>query len=250
RVGGEDARQLFARALADGTPPRRRGGLALPAELGGRLRNTPASAGRTSASRSGGRRTTEPPRVGGEDACPPGGLVVAPGTPPRRRGGRLPARRPRRRPRNPPASAGRTPARPAASSSTPEHPRVGGEDSRASALPAVVPGTPPRRRGGPGTQQRRPGPCRNTPASAGRTRFVLDSYGNDPEHPRVSGEDAGCREAGPRCGGTPPRRRGGQSRGMENPRRGGNTPASAGRTWPWMARSPRPTEHPRVGGED
>src|SRR5690606_2524969 len=128
RVGGEDVRRRYTMSPEIGTPPRRRGGLL--AEAGEALadRNTPASAGRTTAAPSASSRASEHPRVGGEDSVVLSSSVRGCGTPPRRRGGRH-ERLPRDRgPRNTPASAGRTttgrPARPRSS----EHPRVGGED--------------------------------------------------------------------------------------------------------------------------
>src|SRR5690606_10336593 len=172
-----------------GTPPRRRGGRSHRDLVRGVRRNTPASAGRTTATRTDRRCRTEHPRVGGEDGGGHHRVVEDDGTPPRRRGG--PGNVLPRTPvvRNTPASAGRTrrprPHRPG----PPEHPRVGGEDQmRTEALawaggpprvggedpssPTSVSspaGTPPRRRGGRPHRHRRRSHPRNTPASAGRT---------------------------------------------------------------------------------
>src|SRR5690606_14699058 len=128
RVGGEDYAPCRTTCSLIGTPPRRRGGRAAPVHDVPGDRNTPASAGRTTAAPSASSRASEHPRVGGEDSVVRSSSVRGCGTPPRRRGGRH-ERLPRDRgPRNTPASAGRTttgrPARPRSS----EHPRVGGED--------------------------------------------------------------------------------------------------------------------------
>src|SRR5690606_17472538 len=110
-----------------GTPPRRRGGRG---DLSGerrRLRNTPASAGRTPASSRSRPRTTEHPRAGGEDCDWAEVAAVDRGTPPRRRGGRGQGRVAADGPRNTPASAGRTATWERPRSRSSEHPRVGGE---------------------------------------------------------------------------------------------------------------------------
>ena len=67
RVGGEDAGIAADLEAACGTPPRRRGGRTRRGPLVLRLRNTPASAGRTATPTPTATATTEHPRVGGED---------------------------------------------------------------------------------------------------------------------------------------------------------------------------------------
>src|SRR5690606_35444760 len=150
-----------------GTPPRRRGGRAAPVHDVAGDRNTPASAGRTTTGRPARPRSSEHPRVGGEDVSNLVGSASSSGTPPRRRGGRDDLSGEPRRLRNTPASAGRTTAPPPRTSPTAEHPRVGGEDSSRAWLRAPAFGTPPRRRGGRGQPGRAARPARNTPASAG-----------------------------------------------------------------------------------
>src|SRR5690606_14902240 len=87
RVGGEDGMSDYPEIAARGTPPRRRGGPQLEGRLDRGVRNTPASAGRTSAICRSRPRTTEHPRVGGEDHGTPTAHISNGGTPPRRRGG-------------------------------------------------------------------------------------------------------------------------------------------------------------------
>ncbi len=230
RVGGEDRSEEEQDLVASGTPPRRRGGRQFPQGERPTGRNTPASAGRTSAPPPSSTSPPEHPRVGGEDVVWDDGIGLPFGTPPRRRGGPRRPWRGRCTRRNTPASAGRT-ARSARSARTSaEHPRVGGEDINGDTAVDANGGTPPRRRGGPYA------PCfttcslRNTPASAGE-----------------DGEESGARGDGD---GTPPRRRGGHGASVR--RRSGprNTPASAGRTAGCAAWCGRRSEHPRVGGED
>ncbi len=108
-------------------------------------------------------------RVGGEDPSPWGPSAGRNGTPPRRRGGRVRTGPEELHGRNTPASAGRTRSSVMSVSGGAEHPRVGGEDRNSGPLWQSLGGTPPRRRGGPGPEQRPNLLVRNTPASAGRT---------------------------------------------------------------------------------
>src|SRR5690606_19461773 len=128
RVGGEDPSTARTSPLMTGTPPRRRGGRHGAPDVVPVPRNTPASAGRTSASPRSTPARTEHPRVGGEDTTT---VTVAPGmagTPPRRRGGPLQAGVVGGDGRNTPASAGRTGSGRRRRAPPAEHPRVGGED--------------------------------------------------------------------------------------------------------------------------
>src|SRR5690606_32213028 len=108
RVGGEDGMSDYPEIAARGTPPRRRGGRLEPCRLRVVQRNTPASAGRTTAPPPRTSPTAEHPRVGGEDCDWAEVSAVDRGTPPRRRGGRGQGRVAADGPRNTPASAGRT----------------------------------------------------------------------------------------------------------------------------------------------
>ncbi len=235
RVGGEDATPSARPAGHSGTPPRRRGGRRRPwcgpcnagtppRRRGGRLRirlrlqlhrNTRASAGRTPGSTRPPCRSSEHPRVGGEDGSAVRADTDLGGTPPRRRGGPHGDLGVAEGCRNTPASAGRTPHPEQTRVDGSEHPRVGGEDCAAMRRPSVGSGTPPRRRGGrvPGVEGHRPGT----------------------EHPRVGGEDGSCSPSPGRSAGTPPRRRGGLQLTIEQARVLRNTPASAGRTLPMYA---------------
>src|SRR5690606_32164993 len=213
RVGGEDSVVRSSSVRGCGTPPRRRGGRheRLPRDRG--PRNTPASAGRTTTGRPARPRSSEHPRVGGEDVSNLVGSASSSGTPPRRRGGRDDLSGEPRRLRNTPASAGRTTAPPPRTSPTAEHPRVGGEDVGDLPFEAADDGTPPRRRGGRGQGRVAADGPRNTPASAGRTATWERPRSRSSEHPRVGGEDCCTATRPPRSRGTPPRRRGGRQIG-------------------------------------
>ncbi len=264
RLNGYDLTFTF------GTSLRWRGGRVGVRTVADCRRNTPASAGRTlhGVSRRGG--AAEHPRVGGEDRPVSRPICANTGTPPRRgrdlatelsaidlrgtlprrRGGhRVWARDPETR-RNTPASAGRTTNEGQDPACSAEHPRVGGEDIGMGGSGSVRGGTPPRRRGGRRWGSERPRHRRNTPASAGRTRARGRNDRGVAEHPRVGGEDALFTFASGASDGTPPRRRGGRSPRGQQPSRGRNTPASAGRTKSSTTSTCSSTEYPRVGGED
>ncbi len=250
RVGGEDLTVFFHNGERAGTPPRRRGGLPLPSLPQHRVRNTPASAGRTLWSTGRKPQSSEHPRVGGEDSRRSASTRAAIGTPPRRRGG-PPSRRPGGTTRrNTPASAGRTKGKPRRPGSHTEHPRVGGEDDDRGFGGGALGGTPPRRRGGPVFAEHGLRAIRNTPASAGRTHTPGAVTSPVPEHPRVGGEDAASPVPVAASDGTPPRRRGGLPCCVSGARGVRNTPASAGRTRAASMHPITSSEHPRVGGED
>ncbi len=229
-VGGEDDTATSTTARSCGTPPRRRGGLPGPLRVPHRDRNTPTSAGRTSAASSGAGRSTEHPHVGGEDMTVGVFNQTDGGTPPRRRGGRRSLVGGDLSVRNTPTSAGRTRARCLSRSASAEHPHVGGEDVRQRLFGLAADGTPPRRRGGRAGAEGPPPRTRNTPTSAGRTPGQGPRSSGQAEHPHVGGEDFfGSPMFRPNHG-TPPRRRGGPwSRRSWRPK-GRNTPTSAGRT--------------------
>ena len=91
---------------------------------------------------------------------------------------------------------------------------------------------------------------RNIPAYAGKTGDYAPGKDTITEHPRVCGENKALAKKLADATGTSPRMRGKLSRNNElriDPR---NIPAYAGKTrWP-CAEGHRPTEHPRVCGEN
>jgi hypothetical protein len=199
-----------------------------------RRRNTPASTGRTVTGQQKQSPTPEHSRVGGKDADEDPASPMYIGTPPRRRGEPVHRSRSCGRLRNTPAPAGRTPAARARPDIGTEHPRAGGENTRAR--PNLVGG-------------------RNTPASAGSTPLRPRTQTLWSDHPRVGGEHWRRTASASRSTGTPLRRRGElrnphreRGEGRNTPRRRGepcgaftddlclrNTPAPAGRTGPRQA---------------
>jgi hypothetical protein len=229
-VGGEDGQTSPSGPIATGTPPRRRGGSLPLGVLGGRERNTLASAGRTTRPTSETSPQAEHPRAGGEDRATTICSGRMTGTPPRRRRGAPP--------RGGPSPEAR------------EKPRIGGEDPGSRANLDHLVGTPPRRRGGRRRGGQRRGPHRNTPASAGKTGRRGTESARTPEHPRVGGKDVQTYTVDDDPDGTYPRRLGGRGDAGPFAAAGRNTLASAGRATRNRAHPTTSAEHPRVGGED
>ena len=169
RVGRDHCATDTFGLAAGGSPPRRRGALALAPAPGGRVRFTPASAGTTLVRRWLRPSRSVHPRLGGDHDSP---LMMAPeevGSPPRRRGPRRSSPDGIQEPRFTPASAGTTGPTRTAPSGTAAHPRVGGDHSGYLAVRRGVAGSPPRR---PGPRLLRVAGDvvqRFTPASAGTT---------------------------------------------------------------------------------
>ncbi len=213
---------------------------------------------------------SEHPRAGGEDRVERAVGAVGRGIPPRWRGGPLAEGQDGQAERNTPALAGMTTAVEEQRRRPSDHPRAGGEDSRAmsTTLPdtgtpcaggedAGQPvarrkalGTPPRWRGGQPGRARMDGPDRNTPALAGRTDATNSNLGSTTERPRAGGEDPSRSASTQWRNGTPPRWRGGRHGLLGGSARGRNTPALAGRTPTRTGSRAGTAEHPRAGGED
>jgi hypothetical protein len=227
RVGGEDNTDHEGKHVDLGTPPRRRGGPDCKSPDHPSHRNTPASAEDEALRPFPGERSAP---------ASAGGLSNSDRVP--------------RVHRSTPASAGRPRSSAATSSSSTEHPRVGGDGPTPAPLAGQESEAPPRRRGGqPGQDAVRALP-RSTPASAGRTPRPSPRPPRQPKHPRVGGEDTASSSKMMQSPEAPPRRRGGQDMTRRAVRAVRNTPASAGRTWGSALCAVVSAEHPRVGGED
>ena len=110
-------------------------------------RNIPAHAGKTSLRGNGPARGQEHPRARGENVQKNWGQVGTEGTSPRTRGkqNQICVRVDHRR--NIPAHAGKIPDAGPAATTTPEHPRVRGENTTTAGASASGLGTSPRTRG-------------------------------------------------------------------------------------------------------
>ena len=194
------------------------------------MRNTPASAGKTSENIKKSRPVKKHPRVRGEDEIAFAEKAAKKETPPRPRGRRAYVLLPGDRQGNTPASAGKTNNQPSFTRKRKKHPRVRGEDHRD--LPMIFPAreTPPRPRGRHGSDTGKLPPLRNTPASAGKTVFAPGSAVGLWKHPRVRGEDLIQDRTVFSETETPPRPRGRRLSGPDTTFGARNTPASAGKT--------------------
>ena len=190
RVRGDDRGRPRTGSWQRGTPPRARGRQRAPVGSGGLRRNTPACAGTTPPPTCPQARTTEHPRVRGDDTTESNPYAIHIGTPPRARGRRRCARRCGTWRGNTPACAGTTPSGSQTAPGRREHPRVRGDDVRVIRFSGVPPGTPPRARGRPEIVRWEAGEPGNTPACAGTTYDAANPLAGVEEHPRVRGDDS------------------------------------------------------------
>ena len=271
RVGGENRLEAEYVAGPGGSSPRGRG----KHHRHDRGRSAegliPAWAGKTRARCDAGWRRRAHPRVGGENSCRLGRSPPSGGSSPRGRGKPTVRRHSRRRAGLIPAWAGKTSSRPATTTGTWAHPRVGGENSPDSSTLPVKKGSSPRGRGKlaaalalacPGGAHPRVGgengpPARGRlrdyrliPAWAGKTSPLRVRVVSVGAHPRVGGENR-VDHCAQRVGdGSSPRGRGKRrgTGGLAFARR--LIPAWAGKTLPPRTLRAAPWAHPRVGGEN
>ncbi len=188
RAGGDGWTARRERVLSVGSPPRRRGRLAiggLGREVGGL---TPAQAG---TAMSEGRQLPAGwahSRAGGDG---PGQLAYNQGnagSPPRRRG--RPPARPWQAPspRLTPAQAGTAPRTAGRVRSARAHPRAGGDGSRTGHSCLGAEGSPPRRRGRLPDVRVVGWQCGLTPAQAGTASRRWISSSSSWAHPRAGGD--------------------------------------------------------------
>ncbi len=112
------------------------------------------------------------------------------GSPPRMRGAALCSCSSIRRSRITPAYAGSRITCMRGISSSPDHPRVCGEQSLQKKLDVVHHGSPPRMRGAGGGVSNEVRSLRITPAYAGSRRKIQSTMQEIKDHPRVCGEQA------------------------------------------------------------
>ncbi|EFW09843.1 hypothetical protein HMPREF9005_1167 [Actinomyces sp. oral taxon 178 str. F0338] len=152
------------------------------------------------------------------------------GSSPRVRGKRVRGRRGRGVGGLIPACAEKTPARASATSDSPAHPRVCGENLAAAAAGASTLGSSPRVRGKPGQWHAEGQPGRLIPACAGKTKVCVVTTPPDRAHPRVCGENSACDGQHTPASGSSPRVRGKHHQIRRAGRVGGLIPACAGKT--------------------
>ena len=252
-----------------GTPPRRRGPLYEPRIAGGERRFTPAAAGTTGTTPWSVRPPPVHPRVGGDHAPDKVFNQMKDGSPLRRRGARRPQGRRAGAQRSPPrwrgpqrvrlelgegrrftpASAETTRRCPTAGDRQAAHPGVGGDHLLLALVAVLNTGSPPRRRGPPGSLRRRVDAQRNTLASAGTTSRRPAQCPCWSVHPHVSGDHECYYGDTKHPFGSPQRRRGARHLLIEVPPHVQFTPASAETTTGLRLQPAGPTAHAHVGGD-
>ena len=146
-MGGEKLVVPFPRHRAGGSPPRGRGKVPEAGRPGADEGITPAWAGKSRPSPASEMPTKDHPRVGGEKGQGHQGDQRIPGSPPHRRGKAFSVLRRQFRFRITPAWAGKSRKSSGATSSSRDHPRVGGEKAAYLAGLTSGVGSPPRGRG-------------------------------------------------------------------------------------------------------
>ena len=189
RMRGEDTIIFVSSVSRRGSPPHARGRLAFRGELRIIVGITPACAGKTGPARWDPDRTGDHPRMRGEDYVDCSALASEEGSPPHARGRLQVATGFDSVSRITPACAGKTPRSPTHERTSPDHPRMRGEDKADPCEIEVAHGSPPHARG----RQRRSLPTWTgrgiTPACAGKTRKTAHASNSRTDHPRMRGED-------------------------------------------------------------
>ena len=189
RVCGENVGAGHEGGVDGGSPPRVRGKRGQGPPGNKRPRLTPACAGKTFRRQDGRRGARAHPRVCGENLVGGGGDEGVRGSPPRVRGKLIISPLSLSRVGLTPACAGKTLTRHPSPRQQWAHPRVCGENTRATPRAAMVTGSPPRVRG---KRSGSPPPAqtpRLTPACAGKTALVHRGPREARAHPRVCGEN-------------------------------------------------------------
>ena len=148
-----------------------------------------------------------------------------------------------------PAWAGNTARSPTSTSSTWDHPRVGEEHPLMILSPPRSMGSSPRGRGTLDLMRQTRDAIGIIPAWAGNTAGGDHARERARDHPRVGGEHATFTDGLLPVKGSSPRGRGTRGLSRGSPPGDGIIPAWAGNTHPPATPSPRPRDHPRVGGE-
>ena len=250
RVGGENAAAWTDEVSAAGSSPRGRGKLDLLRDIPEDVRLIPAWAGKTWRELVGDEGPGAHPRVGGENPTLALTVKCGCGSSPRGRGKRWGIKWIAEPGGLIPAWAGKTGVERAAVGACEAHPRVGGENPRASRQVVVLDGSSPRGRGKHAGDRARTHPRRLIPAWAGKTRTTATAPRQWWAHPRVGGENLDATAAVDAVCGSSPRGRG--KRGGTPAARVGDRliPAWAGKTSNGARTLTPKTAHPRVGGEN
>ena len=169
---------------------------------------TPAQAGKRHSMHQRKASAKDHPRVGGEKIQSKKVWIADHGSPPRRRGKVDGPPAQVGRGRITPAQAGKRPWMPSDSSSSRDHPRVGGEKPFLFCGGSSDSGSPPHRRGKGVNVNCSADDIGITPAWAGKRSQVAAALQSGWDHPRIGGEKSGLHRKRPHQRGSPPRGRG------------------------------------------
>ena len=249
RTGGEKQATPQLPPSLRGSPPHRRGKGRPPERNGGFDRITPAQAGKSAVFHAVSAGSWDHPRTGGEKL----GVVFVSkneqGSPPHRRGKATNSKSPLALHGITPAQAGKRLLLIFPLTRFGDHPRTGGEKLYCGSIILPGSGSPPHRRGKAGSAIRCSLQVRITPAQAGKSNRRSRKKSRRRDHPRTGGEKVCKHRVIVAESGSPPHRRGKDTKQQKWNEQRGITPAQAGKR-SWNARcNGAPEDHPRTGGE-
>ena len=230
RVYGENESELESTKLDLGTSPRVRGKQHPALSRHPQRRNIPACTGKTSPMLCISQKSTEHPRVYGENTDMRRNARSVDGTSPRVRGKQRTMKPVGGDEWNIPACTGKTWRHGETTPVPTEHPRVYGENDQRRLHAQHLLGTSPRVRGKRDNSKQNRGAGRNIPACTGKTFVAGLLARHGVEHPRVYGENIDLGHSCCAKAGTSPRVRGKQRcmGNLSSPYR--NIPACTGKT--------------------
>ena len=193
RMRGEDWLDLASPAHVSGSPPHARGRPIRSLAASGRVRITPACAGKTTRPQGGASRREDHPRMRGEYPTHSDKQTRNVGSPRMRGEDRVTRPRPGRSGGITPACAGKTVRGAGDDAAASDHPRMRGEDGNLTHTTLSVRGSPPHARGRLRGELGRHRLNGITPACAGKTWQRSNAHASVRDHPRMRGEDPRCR---------------------------------------------------------
>ena len=205
---GEDHRLTIGKWVAGGSPPHARGRQEEFSVSSIAIGITPACAGKTLPLIVFCRRIRDHPRMRGEDRTRLFAGIELHGSPPHARGRHNCRWRRRRTSRITPACAGKTLRAEYSESTSPDHPRMRGEDQHLASNVFLETGSPPHARGRRSGARRGSYRQRITPACAGKTVIRTAFARKYTDHPRMRGEDCDMHSPTLPPAGSPPHARG------------------------------------------
>ena len=189
RVCGEEIHQHLYSRQRGGSPPRMRGRVADISGLSNGYGITPAYAGKSLPRQFPCQQDRDHPRVCGEELYRSNSLVRKSGSPPRMRGRDVPIPTDEDGSGITPAYAGKRSSVRNQYQTTPDHPRVCGEEYQLVGQILQGDGSPPRMRGRGKASAVKGRDLRITPAYAGKRLADGLAAGGLGDHPRACGEE-------------------------------------------------------------